>query len=75
MAEIKADLEPCPFCGSPAKLYIGKDEYTDSSHAMWIHCENWHCNTRMDATISFAGPDYQDKLNAFINRWNTRVKL
>lgn len=70
---IKANLKPCPFCGSPAKLYMDKYESSDSSHATWIHCENWHCNTRMDTTISFAGEDYQEKLDGFINRWNRRA--
>lgn len=74
MTEIKANLKPCPFCGSPAKLYMDKYESTDSSHATWIRCENWRCNTRMDTTISFAGEDYQEKLDEFINRWNRRYE-
>ncbi len=66
-------LEYCPFCGAKAELHIGTIEASDSSHDHTIRCSNWRCNTRMDASLSFASLTYETELQNFINRWNTRV--
>lgn len=57
------ELLPCPFCGSPAKLYH-RDEPSGWSNTDWVNCENEECG---------GGTCLHETKEIAISAWNRRA--
>lgn len=60
MDEINKELDPCPFCGSSAKLH----RIADWVDRWYVSCSNSECGIEQAFT--------ENSVDAAIEKWNTR---
>ena len=63
-------LEPCPFCGSDAK--ISERYHTDEGYSIRVGCPECFCKITKNFGFDFNKSTIQYNINVMVKKWNTR---
>ena len=65
-----AELKPCPFCGSEAKILKAKANASGTRFAFWVQCTNTELEECVCAPFT---RDYETEKGA-VEAWNRRAE-
>lgn len=71
----RRSVDNCPFCNSQALLTVSDKENGDTTRQHTIYCSDiFGCGAQMVTYLSYWSRHYNEEVDDFIKRWNTRIK-